>query len=586
MPVQNVSCSGGLNVESPIYDLKPGEAVALLNVEVDTSGSYTTMAGCEKFDGRIEPNKATYRYMTLSAAAGITLGSTIVAAPSGWSAKVIGIDGNAVGVINETGTLTLSDIIAGNAVLSLPTEFEARSYATHKSFRKRTQESFRALIQPVPGVGEVRGVVIYKGNVYAFRDHSDLTTCRMYRSSLSGWVEVPTSGFLLKNGRYKFRIHNFTAGAGTQKLIITNGVNKACTYDGTTVVQISTAMPTDIPGSVEVLPSSVLLLGYANGSLMTSKIGDPYDFTVGSGGTELGMSDEIVDLSLQPDGKVAIFCKNSIKILSGKTTATFDLSTFNKDSGAVNGSVVNIGDSIFLSQSGLTRLARSQVYGAFEMVGIDKKIRRLLNNDDVFFSVAVHRKNQYRIFSSAGFVGVTLAGSDVVGAFVGSYPAKMKCGFSGEINSEEYVLMGGEDGFVYRADVGQSHAGESFTRVSRMAYNDLKTGQQRKKFKRLVINADSERLVEVKISVDIDYSSGDAPRQNPYVIFAGGSEIYLGTAILGQAVFGDASDAINQIYLSGVGRSLSVSALLNSDSADPVRFGGYSIEYEMRAKTR
>ncbi len=586
MSAQSVSCKGGLNTEDALQNLSPGEAVALLNVEVDTSGSYTTMEGIEKLDGRSEPNKVIYKTLKLASVGGIAVGATITAVPSGYAAKVIGIDGNTLGVINETGTLTLTDLILGNAVVGLPLAIEARSYAAHQLFRKNAQAELRALIQPVPGVNEVRGVVIYKGSIYAFRDHADNTTCRMYKATSGGWSEIATSGFLLKSGRYEFSIHNFTAGAGTQRLIIVNGVNKAVSYNGTTVSQLSTGMPTDTPSCCEVLPSSVLMLGYENGSVMTSKVGDPTDFTVGSGGTELGMSDKVVGMSLQPDGKVAIFNEKSIKILSGKTIQTFDLSTFNKDAGAIKGSIVNIGDSIFLSQTGLTRLARSQVYGSFEMVDIDRKVKSIISGRDVLFSLAVRRKNQYRIFMGLGFVGLTLSGSDVVGAFTGLYPVKMMCGFSGEINNEEYVLMGGADGFVYRADVGQSHAGAAFSRVARLAYNDLRTGQQRKKFKRLVINADSERLVEAKISVDLDYSSGNAPRQNPFAISVGGNEAYLGTAILGKAVLGASDDAINQVYPTGVGRSISVSMLLNSDDAEPVRFGGYSIEYEMRAKTR
>lgn len=586
MPVKNVICSGGLNTESAIYDLKPGDAVALLNVEVDPSGSYTSMAGIERYDGRFEPNKIVYRYIKLGSVLGITVGADVTGALSGWTAKVIGIDGNAIGVVSESGVLTIGDTILGNTVLSLPIEVEARSYASHKSFRSFAQGVFRTMIQPVPGVRDVRGVVIFQGSVYAFRDHADGITGRMYKGTGTGWVEVSTSGFLLKDGRYEFAIHNFNAGAGSQKLVIVNGVNKACLYNGTTISQLSTGMPSDTPSSVEVLPSSVLLLGYENGSVMTSKVGDPADFTVGSGGTEQGMSDKVITMALQPDGKVAIFCEKSIKILSGKTSLTFDLSTFNADAGAVKGSVANIGDSIFLSQTGLTRLARSQVYGAFEMVSVDRKIRRLISNTATLFSVAVRRKNQYRIFSSAGFVGLTFSGQDVIGAFTGSYPVTMKCGFSGDINGEEYVLLGGEDGYVYRADVGQSHAGEPFTRLLRFPYNDLGSVQRRKKFKRLTINCESERLVDSTVSVELDYSSGDAPRQSRFDITAGGSQIYIGTAIIGKAVFGSADDAINQIYLSGVGRNISVAMLINSSDDDPVRFGGYSIEYEMRAKTR
>lgn len=586
MPVQNVACSGGLNTESALTSLGAGEAVALLNVEVDVSGSYTTMAGIERFDGRAEPNKISYKMLSLADVGGIALGSTITANPSGWSAKVIGIDGNNLGVINATGALTLSDTIASNAVTYLPADTEARTYALHRQFRAYAQGVLRALIQPVPGIGDVRGVVVYKGDVYAFRDHADGTTCRMYKATAGGWSEISTGGFLLKGGRYEFRIHNFNAGAGTQRLIIVNGVNKACAYNGTTFVQLSTGMPTDTPSSVEVLPSSVLLLGYDNGSVMTSKVGDPTDFTVGSGGTELGMSDKVIGMALQPDGKVAIFCEKMIKVLAGKTPATFDISVFNAESGAIKSSIANVGDSIFLSQSGLTRLSRTQNYGAFEMTALDKKIKSAISNGDVIFSTVVRRKNQYRLFSSAGFVGLTLSGADVVGAFTGTYPVKMTCGYSADISGEEYVLLGAADGYVYRADVGQSHAGASFPRFVRMAYNDLRTGQRRKKFKRLVINADSDRYVDASISVELDYSSGDAPRQTPYKISVGGNECYYGSATFGKSVYGVADDAINQIYLSGVGRSIAVIVLLDSADFDPMRFGGYSIEYEMRAKTR
>lgn len=586
MGQQTVSCGGGLNTEAALYDMQAGEAVALLNVEVDSSGTYTTMAGIERFDGRAEPNKGVYKMLRLGSATGIVLGATITATPSGWTGVIVGIDGNNIGVIKTTGTATTSDTIAGNTVVTAPVAIEARTYELHRQFRAFAQVILRAPIGVVPGVGYVRGVVIYKGSTYAFRDHADGTTCRMYRASAGGWVEVTTGGFLLKNGRYDFRIHNFLASASSQLLIVVNGVNKAVKFDGTTCAQLSTGMVVDTPSSVEVLPSSVLLLGYDNGSVMTSKIGDPTDFTVGSGGTELGMSDKVVSMALQPDGKVAIFCEKQIKILAGKTLATFDLSTFNDSVGAVKGSVASIGDSIFLSQSGLTRLSRTQTYGSFEMSGMDQKIKSLITNSEVVFSIAVRRKNQYRLFNLAGFIGITVSGQDVIGAFTGTYPVQMHCGYSGEIAGEEYVFLGGEDGHLYRADVGQSHAGAQFSRLARLAWNDCGSSNYRKKFKRLYINADSERLVTAKIGVDIDYSSGESPRQNPFAILSGGNEAYYGSAVYGKSAYGKADSAINQIYLSGVGRSIAVSLLLNSDSFDPIRFGGYTIQYENRAMVR
>jgi hypothetical protein len=591
MGLKAFSCAGGLNTESPLMDLKPGDAAALVNAEVNSDGSYSTMRGIEKFDGRQEPNKAEYLMIGMFTIAGIYVGDLVVASPSGAYATVVGVDGEDVNnrriaVINLGGpAMTLGDQLAGNIVRSLPASVGARSNEAHKEYLKAAAGILRAPIQAVPGIRQVRGVVGYKNELYAFRDHADDVTCRMYKATAGGWSEITTSGHLLKGGRYEFRVHNFTASAGTQKLIIVNGVNKALIYDGTTFVQISTAMPTDTPSSVEVLPSDVLLLGFDNGSLMASGPGAPTDFS-GEVGAEIGCSDKIIGLALQPDERCAIFCESSIRVLTGKTKLNFSMSVFNDGAGVVRGSIVNVGDSVFLSKSGLTKLARVQAYGSFAMTALDKKFKSSIQQADVFFSIAVRDKNQYRIFSTRGFVGVTFSGADVVGAFTGAYPVVMRCGCSTVINGEEYLLLGGEDGFVYRADVGTSHAGEEFTRLIRLAHNHLGSPQQRKKFKRLTINADCERMESMSVFAELDYSSGDSPRQTPFSIDVGGNESYFGSAVFGESVFGKADDAINQVYISGVGRAIAVALIVNSDTADPVRVGGYLIEFEPRAKTR
>jgi len=50
-------------------------------------------------------------------------------------------------------------------------------------------ERQRSIIEEVPGTGTVRGVWVYDGDVYAFRDNDTGTACKMYKSSTSGWVE-------------------------------------------------------------------------------------------------------------------------------------------------------------------------------------------------------------------------------------------------------------------------------------------------------------------------------------------------------------------------------------------------------------
>ena len=52
------------------------------------------------------------------------------------------------------------------------------------------QEDQRALISVVPGEGDVLGVWVFSGDVYAFRNKSGGATAGMYKSTSTGWSEV------------------------------------------------------------------------------------------------------------------------------------------------------------------------------------------------------------------------------------------------------------------------------------------------------------------------------------------------------------------------------------------------------------
>jgi len=54
----------------------------------------------------------------------------------------------------------------------------------------------RSAITTVPGTGPVRGVAVYNGNVYAFRDKV-AGGGGLYRNSSAGWTEVVFTCFLL-----------------------------------------------------------------------------------------------------------------------------------------------------------------------------------------------------------------------------------------------------------------------------------------------------------------------------------------------------------------------------------------------------
>ena len=52
------------------------------------------------------------------------------------------------------------------------------------------QEDQRSLIGVVPGEGDINGVWVFDGDVYAFRNKSGGATAGMYKSTSTGWSEV------------------------------------------------------------------------------------------------------------------------------------------------------------------------------------------------------------------------------------------------------------------------------------------------------------------------------------------------------------------------------------------------------------
>lgn len=50
-------------------------------------------------------------------------------------------------------------------------------------------EQSRALISKVPGSGAVRGVHVYRSDIYAFRDNDAATACIMFKATSDGWIE-------------------------------------------------------------------------------------------------------------------------------------------------------------------------------------------------------------------------------------------------------------------------------------------------------------------------------------------------------------------------------------------------------------
>lgn len=201
---------GGIDTNSAALAVPPSFLINALNYEVVGRG-YARVDGYERFDGRTAPSAATYSAITfiggvqefqagdvvdgsLSGAAGVVLMTPVLSAGS-----IAG--GDAVGELflrSVTGTFQSGEPLQVSAVTyatssSLANEGGASSIELDRSALSAAQEYQRTVIAKVPGSGDVRGVAVHSGTVYAWRDNAGATACEGHRHTSAGWVALVQS---------------------------------------------------------------------------------------------------------------------------------------------------------------------------------------------------------------------------------------------------------------------------------------------------------------------------------------------------------------------------------------------------------
>ena len=184
---------GGLDLMTPAISLDPGKCFDAQNYEPEITGGYRRIDGYERFDGHPSPSAANYWLIGINQTGTIHVGDTLTGATSGATCKVLQVVpviviGQLVGtfVLGET----VNDSGAIGTITVIPTVGSAPVSNDDATYNLLAANDLRKNISAVPGSGTVRGVKLFNGIVYAFRDNAGASAGAMYKSSASGWVEV------------------------------------------------------------------------------------------------------------------------------------------------------------------------------------------------------------------------------------------------------------------------------------------------------------------------------------------------------------------------------------------------------------
>ena len=509
--VSTIRLAGGLNLSASDQELAPGECVELFNYEITTTGRYQRVKGFERYSGQPAPSDAR--------------ASDVPGYPA----------------------LTPEQTIAGLKLL---------------------QAERRDLIFGVPGSGPVLGVFGFQGVLYAFRNVVDGSEAKLYKESDDGWVEVVTPT-LQPGGHYETREANFTGSAGTMEVVGVDGNNPAFRFDGTTFTQITSIITPDAPIHLDILPSQILILAFRGGSFLYSAVGDPTKFSSVDGGGEIAVGQEITGIEVQADSTTAIFTRNRTYMLYGSSSADFQLKALALRSGAIEKTIQSMGSSIYLDDRGLTRLDRVQQFGDFEGATISQKVQPalLLRLQNVKASIVSREKNQYVLyFSDKTALTLTMYGGEIMGYTMLRLPIAPNCAWSGEdTNGKEVCFLGGDDGFVYRLDSGNSFDGQAYASSLQTGFMAGGKPEYKKRWRKMVIEAQSVTQLSAQYKCYYDYADPNIPLTD--VILGSGDKWDLSEWDM--ADWGGASTSWCDLYLDGVSRNIAIYMRSESDFYPP-----------------
>lgn len=595
---------GGLDVVTPPTRKQPGRLIGGENYEPIDGGGYRRIQGYERFDGHLSPSDATYWLLDFDAgSAAFNVGDVVTGVTSGDTAEVVKVTlktgayatHDAAGelvVFNATGAFVDNEALQVSSATralanGVAVEKGSPDDATHVANMRLAIEGRRDDIGPVPGSGKVLGVWGFNGKVYAFRNTADGLAAAMYESSATGWQPVTTPA-LSPNGRYEFVTYNFGGSVGTTAMYGCDGVNKAFEFDGTTFTQITTGMPSDAPEHIAAHKKH-LFLSFSS-SVQYSPIGDPTGtWSVISGAGEIATGQWVVGMQVQPGDVLAIFNRNATYLLYGTPGASdMNLVTHSAQAGAIEWSIQDMNEAIYMDDRGISSLSTTQAFGDFQAGTLSKDVESYfrVQKFDVVSSVRIREKDQYRLFFADKSCLLMLKGRNGYQFTPLSFPVTVECACSVEnLNGIEEVYFGAETGYVYQMEKGNSFDGDLIRYSLRLPFISLGYPRHKKRFYKLQIEIDAAEQLPLQLCPDYSYGRVDDPASqsttnNTLLIAKGG---YWDTDITWENFIWDGQAVgIAESYLDGNGINISLLIQGESNYESPHTIYSATYHYNVR----
>lgn len=442
----------------------------------------------------------------------------------------------------------------------------------------------------VPGTGNVLGVMVAEtlnNSIFACRKPSAGTNY-FYRwnTSTSAWVAITTPGTVTMTGVKKVRFVKYNWVA--TKIVLTDGVNPAAVYDGTTYTQITHANAPAAPKYAAAFKNHMFFAGDSSEpyNLYFSSPLAETDFNPANGAGVINVGFEIVQIRQFRDS-LFIFGKNSIKRLQGTNIADFVVSEVTNNLGClVPDSVIELGgDLLFLGPDGFRPVAGTARIGDVELQTISKRIQFTISaiiqeiiagsiDPESISNIVIRKKSQFRFFIPAegtfGILGGLREFQGNIGyEFSQIFGIPATCAASGYVGVDEVVIHGDSTGKVYKQESGTSFDGNEILSIYQTPYYHFGDPTVRKNFYNLTTFLRSEGSSTIVLSVSYDFDdTQDVFNPSNYTLTTEGAAAYYNEALYDAAAIYDGNPSpVEKTNFSGSGFSVAFKYVTNDTNA-------------------
>ena len=404
------------------------------------------------------------------------------------------------------------------------------------------------------------------------------------------WSHIGTSSSTntLKN---RYASFNFTQ---EDKTIFVDSKSYPVIFNasGSTITALTSSNSSDVQGAenVAVFKNHAF---YSKGSkIFFTAPNTVDDFATSNGAGTINVGFDVTGM-IGFREQLIIFTTDTIKKLVGNTSSDFKLEPITDRIGCINPDSIQEfgGDIAYLSPDGIRLLSATDRIGdlALDIASdpIYKDANEFISQTDVFCSVLVRGKSQYRLFayipsvqagSASGLIAtkfVAQGGSGI--AWSTTKGLKVNVADSTYSGAQETIMFGNDDGFCYRMDSGNSFDGSAIESIYESPFMPITDPQIRKTMYKLTLYAQPTGTMNVDVNFKIDFDAGNDPSViQPPTISVSSSAAGGGISLFGAStsVYGGSSvtygGVLDQIYKQNlVGSFKTIAMRITDNSTNP-----------------